>query len=243
MGERNIPRLLGVIAVVCIAVALVIITLGWPGGGPGPEDGATAREPAPADGSGPSEAAANDASESAPAPESGESDSEPDQPLHDAAARGDVSAIRAAIADGARVDAPYRGDDPAMRGLTPLMIAARYASAQAVAAILEAGPDVAATDDLGRTALMHAASSGDLDKTELLVTAGSALEAKSSDGRTTLMFAAEGAGPAVVALLLDAGADARATDASGRSAADIGARRTDDAGVEVARILREAGRG
>jgi len=240
MGERNIPRLLGIIAVVCIAVALLIIAIGMPGsrGTPTPETAADAPS------NGESEPATDSADRSPdPVIETPALPPAPAPTLHELASTGDVEAMRELLDSGAALDEPYDGDDPTLTGLTPLMVAARDADAPTLAALLEAGADPNATTERGRTALMHAAAAGSVGRTELLLTAGSPVNAASDDGRTALMFAAESGGPELITLLLDLGADPALRDDAGRTAADLAASRSDPPGLEVAQILREAGRG
>ncbi len=75
-------------------------------------------------------------------------------PLHYAATGGDVKIVKLFIDKGATLDARSPNNS------TPLMMAARYGSEGAVDALLAAGADLAAKNDLGMDAAAFATSAG-----------------------------------------------------------------------------------
>ncbi len=80
--------------------------------------------------------------------------------------------------------------------------------------LIEAGADVTAKDNYGRTPLLHAARWFDEatppEIVTLLIDAGADVNAKDDDGQTPLLFAAGSSSPEVVTLLIEAGADVNA---------------------------------
>ena len=166
-------------------------------------------------------------------------------PLMIAAERGDGTALRAALAAGAEVNAT----DP--QGLTALMLAARSGHAPEVESLIGAGArldlraasgdtalgaairrrqdaivrlllaqhaDANATLAEGAAPLSLAAAGGSADAVKALLAAGAKPNAADATGRTALMIAAEKDEAATVAALLSGGADAHATSAAGRTA-------------------------
>ncbi len=75
-------------------------------------------------------------------------------PLHYAATGGNAAIVRLFVAQGAAIEARSPNNS------TPLMMAARYGSEEAVAALLAAGADRNAKNDLGMDAAAFAASAG-----------------------------------------------------------------------------------
>lgn len=157
--------------------------------------------------------------------------------LADAAAQGNVDAVRALLRDGADVN-EAQGDgmtalhwtaeqgDAALAAMliqagssleagtrignyTPLHIASRNGHADIVHALIQAGADVnAKTSNSGATPLHLAAASGDRDTVTRLLTAGADREAREFQwGQTPLIFAAAANRVDAIEVLLDAGAD------------------------------------
>jgi ankyrin repeat protein len=158
-----------------------------------------------------------------------------DNPVVEAARRGDVATVRALIAKRANVNEPsrdgstallwaaYHADLPMVQaliaagattntankyGVTPLLQASRTGATPVVQALLRAGADAKQTHPEGETPMMAASYSGTLDSVKLLLEAGAEVNATDQyQKQTALMWAAtEGHAPIVEALLA-AGAD------------------------------------
>jgi uncharacterized protein len=153
----------------------------------------------------------------------------------DAAARGDIAAVRALMAQKADVNAPqadgatalhwavFKGNkeiaDMLLRaganpkaanreGSTPLWLASVNGDAAMIEALLAAGADPNETLPLGRTPLMTAARTGNVAAMKVLVDRGADVNAKeTARGTTPLMWAADEGHPAAVKFLIDRGAD------------------------------------
>ena len=95
-------------------------------------------------------------------------------------------------------------------GKTPLHRAARWSTAEVVAALLEAGADTKALDASGTTPLHDAVSA---EVVAALLEAGADMEAGDPHRMTPLDHAARGGRAEVVAALLEAGADLEERDA------------------------------
>ncbi|MDE0073263.1 MAG: ankyrin repeat domain-containing protein [Gammaproteobacteria bacterium] len=160
-----------------------------------------------------------------------------DAPVADAAARGDLEAVRRLLREGADVNAPQgdgmtalhwaaeRGDaeladvllyagarvDAGTRigHYTPLHLASRRARATVVEVLLDAGSDPnASTTNSGATPLHLAAATGDPAVVEVLVEAGADVNGREGAwGQTPLIFAAASNRVAALEVLLGAGAD------------------------------------
>jgi len=88
-----------------------------------------------------------------------------------------------------------------------LIEAAQNGQADKVEALLEAGADANAKDNVGETALMRAARTGDSDTVQALLDAGADVNAKEERaGETVLMLAGERGHTEIVELLKKAGA-------------------------------------
>lgn len=130
----------------------------------------------------------------------------PDAPVADAAQRGDATAVRALLADGADVNAA-QGD-----GMTGLHWAAFNGSAALADVLVGAGADLEAVTRLGAHRPLHvAAKEGHGAVTGLLLDAGADPLALTATGATSLHFAAASGDERSVSALLDHGAfmDAR----------------------------------
>ena len=126
-----------------------------------------------------------------------------DAPVADAAARGDLEAVRRLLREGADVNAP-QGD-----GMTALHWAAERGDAELADVLLYAGARVDAGTRIGHYTPLHLASRGaGATVVEVLLDAGSDPNASTTNsGATPLHLAAATGDPAVVAVLVDAGAD------------------------------------
>jgi ankyrin repeat protein len=162
----------------------------------------------------------------------------------DAAAGGDLDAVRAALAGGADANAP-QGDgmtalhwaasrgDVEMAGLllyagahveavtrigayTPLHVASRAGQAAAVRRLLEAGADAQPRASVsGATPLHLAAGAGSVESVAALLEHGADVNERESEaGQTPLIFAAAANRTGVVTLLLERGADPNAASRS-----------------------------
>ena len=126
-----------------------------------------------------------------------------DAPVADAAARGDLEAVRSLLREGADVNAP-QGD-----GMTALHWAAERGDAELADVLLYAGARVDAGTRIGHYTPLHLASRrAGANVVEVLLDAGSDPNASTTNsGATPLHLAAATGDPAVVAVLVDAGAD------------------------------------
>jgi ankyrin repeat protein len=144
---------------------------------------------------------------------------------------GDARAIRAALDNGASVNAHDE------RGNTPLMLAAVYGDVASMKLLLERGAQVNVANAEGATPLIRAAY--DYDKARLLVERGADVNARSAMGQTALMLAARPVDShRTVKLLLEHGADAKATNNWGATTLMAAAAGGD---VESARLLIKHG--
>ena len=160
-----------------------------------------------------------------------------DAPVADAAARGDLDAVRRLLRGGADANAPQgdgmtalhwaaERDDPELADVllyagarvdagtrighyTPLHLAARGAGATVVELLLDAGSDPnAATSNSGAGPLHLAAASGDPEVVAVLADAGADVNGREGAwGQTPLIFAAANNRVAAIDVLLKAGAD------------------------------------
>lgn len=110
----------------------------------------------------------------------------PQTPLVRAARTGEVDALRALIAAGARVDER----DPGGRGWTPLFHAIHKRQAGAVHTLLEAGADPNLRLERGGTPLMYAAAYGDVAIVRDLLEHGADPRARRRNGLDALSNAA-----------------------------------------------------
>ena len=160
-----------------------------------------------------------------------------DAPVADAAARGDLEAVRRLLREGADVNAPQgdgmtalhwaaERDDAELADVllyagarvdagtrighyTPLHLASRGAGATVVEVLLDAGGDPnASTTNSGATPLHLAAATGDPSVVAVLVEAGAEVNGREGAwGQTPLIFAAANNRVAAMEVLLGAGAD------------------------------------
>ena len=154
-------------------------------------------------------------------------------PLMWAAVRDHADLVRLLVARGSRLEVRDR------KGLTALLVAARWGSRNGVGALLDAGANIGAVDDIGWNALMWSCFKGQTDMAALLLDRGASLEARDPDGRTPLMLAARKGHEKTVALLLSRGASLSARGPDGRTASDLAAKSGYD---DLARLLGVTGR-
>ena len=101
-------------------------------------------------------------------------------PIHDAARKGDIKAVKQHLAAGRNVNAK---DD---KGRIPLHRAAREGHTEVAELLIANGAYVNAKDKEGKTPLYHAARWGHKNTTALLIAAGADVNAKDDKGRTPL---------------------------------------------------------
>ncbi len=105
--------------------------------------------------------------------------------LIDAAAVNDLAAAQASLEKGADVNAKtfYFGE-------TALMLAAEKDAPVILKAILDAGANVNAKNNVGETTLMYAAKKGNIELVQVLLNKSANVNAKDNNGWTALMYAA-----------------------------------------------------
>ena len=130
-------------------------------------------------------------------------------PVADAAMRGDVTAIRALLKEGADVNAA-RGD-----GMSALHWAAERGNAELADMLVHAGANVAAVTRIGQYTPLHVAARAGSDAVAgVLLKAGAAVDAKAvPSGATPLHLAASAGSAAIVTRLIDGGANKDAKEA------------------------------
>ena len=140
--------------------------------------------------------------------------------IHDAAAKGDLQAVKAAIAaDPAVVDA----EKPPNKK-TALHYAAQNGHAEIVAFLLDKGAEVNRPNIAGETPLHYAVGLPDPAVVNLLLARGANLNARTTDGRSPLRMATAFAQLGSIQALLDKGADARDTLPNGQTLLHMTAR-------------------
>jgi len=135
-------------------------------------------------------------------------------PLMSAVSMNNPAAVKLILAKGAKADQATSGSLMVKKGkialdkLTPLMLAAPYASAEMVKALLDAGAQVDARDIRGMTPLMLAVASEtqDVEVMKLLLAKGADVNAKSDVGETPLDWARKFNNAAMIRALEGAGA-------------------------------------
>jgi len=137
-------------------------------------------------------------------------------PIHDAAAAGDLAAIQAELDKG--VDVNAKDDD----GRTPLHYAAKYATKEVVELLIPNGADVNAKDRFGFTPLREAAWYGHKEIAELLLDKGADVDAKDNNGGwIPLHYAAQKGHKEIAELLISKGADVNARGDDGETPLDL----------------------
>ena len=151
-------------------------------------------------------------------------------PIHDAAAAGDLAAIQAELDKG--VDVNAKDND----GRTPLHYAAKYATKEVVELLIPNGADVNAKMKDGATPLHVAAQDGHKEIAELLIDKGADVDAQDVNGWTPLHSTAYEGHRGIVELLIVKDADVNAKDVNGRTPLDLGIFTS-----EIADLLRKHG--
>jgi len=157
----------------------------------------------------------------------------PDGALIQAAADGNIEAVKQAIAAGADVNAKDK------HGNTPLDLAAREGHKEVAELLIANGANVNAKTNGGWTPLHYAAKEGHKEVVELLIAEGANVNAKDDIiGRTPLYQAASQGYKEIAELLIAKGADVNAKDNVGETPLDraIRYKRT-----ETADLLRKHG--
>jgi ankyrin repeat protein len=131
--------------------------------------------------------------------------------LWDAINGQDVAALRAAVADGADVNAPNN------EGRVPLYRAIVLQRQPLVEALLELGADANAKDHHGDPLLIIALSVGNGDGAMSLLRAGADANAPDTIGKTPLFYAIKEQQPDIIGALIAAGADVNAPSDAGDS--------------------------
>ena len=153
--------------------------------------------------------------------------------LLDAAAAGDVAAVRALLKQGQNVN--LAGPD----GATPLHWAVRSDDLETVEALIGAGAHVSATNALGVSPIYIAASHGNPAVIRRLLDARADVNAADATGDTVLMAAVRAESPEAVRLLIERGARVNQTEPALSHTALMWAARTNN--TEIMRLLLAAG--
>ena len=168
-----------------------------------------------------------------------------DQPLIEAARRGDLPSVRLLLAKS-DVNATDVNGSTALHvavegngieiaqlliaagantkaisryGVAPLLLAATKGNARMIEQLLEAGADANTSSPEGQTALMNASATGIADAVTLLIRHGARVNAVETwKGQTALMWAASENNVAAVEALIKAGGDVRAKSKAGFTA-------------------------
>ena len=127
----------------------------------------------------------------------------------------DITQVRDLLKQGADVNARDNEHEE-----TPLILAAKFAGADMMRLLLEAGAEVDAQDGWARTALFYASVSS--EGFGVLLRAGADVQAKDEEGNTILMRRVSESAPlAEVEELLRLGVDPNARDVDGETALDM----------------------
>ncbi|OZB89820.1 MAG: hypothetical protein B7X41_00785 [Microbacterium sp. 14-71-5] len=121
--------------------------------------------------------------------------------LFDAATAGDAAAVRAAIAEGADLEARGSG------GMTALIAATKGNRIDAALALIDAGADVNAKDDIVDSAYLYAGARGHDEILRATLEHGADLRSTNRYGGTALIPASERGHLGTVRILLAAGVD------------------------------------
>ena len=141
----------------------------------------------------------------------------PDISIHDAAADGNIEAVKQAIATGADVNAK---DKDMYRGATPLHPAAALGHKEISELLIANGANVNVKNEAGYTPLHSAAAAGHKGISELLFHNGADVNGVDNWGRTPLHLAASSGQKTTIGLLISNGADLNLKDSNGKTTLD-----------------------
>lgn len=158
--------------------------------------------------------------------------------LHEAAAKGDVTALDRELSRGADANAAIKGGESFESGMTPLMSAAFSGKQDAVSRVLKAGGKADLRSKDGKTALFFAAGWADAATVKTLLEAGARVDARTETGQTAAMIAAARGKAEALKALTDAGANTSFANKWGETALILAAGAGD---AEKVRILMNAG--
>lgn len=157
----------------------------------------------------------------------------PDSALFDAIDREDISALRAALAAGASMQAHDR------YGHLPLVAAAAQGNAGLFRVLLDSGADINAQDQNKHSALSQAAFDNQIDIIRLLLPRKPNLDLQDVTGNTAIFYAANRSNREVLELLLNAGANTAVVNNQGHTV--LSQAYVDNKSYEITSMLRAAG--
>ena len=152
----------------------------------------------------------------------------PDIDIHDAAAKGNIEAVKQHLDAGTDVNTRDK------KRRTPLYWAATHGHKKIVELLIANGSDVNAKNQNGYTPLHTAVDDGHKEIVELLITEGADVNAKQGSGGTPLHWAAFWGHKEIAELLIANGADVNAKNKNGNTPLD-------NAEGETAVLLRKHG--
>ena len=166
---------------------------------------------------------------------------DPFQTIHYAAYNGDIETLWAELNDGVTVEKPVR-DYGSHSGITPLNLAVRGGSIEAVDVLIKAGANVNGTETVqlreafGGPPLFLAAWHGQPKISRRLIEAGANVNATDQSGKTPLHWAAMFNRAEVVRVLIDQGARVNLQDRGGYTALHFAIPNEDDTALK--KLLR-----
>jgi hypothetical protein len=158
--------------------------------------------------------------------------------IHDAAGRGDLTAVKALLRDNPDLvfSRIHRTNEDAGNEATPLHAAARGGAKDVAELLLASNAEVDARDGNGRTPLFFAALGDRQDVAKLLLASKADVNARDDSCSTPLILAVYGGHEEMVELLLTSGAEVNAREVGGRTALYLAEAYAPN--KEVAKLLR-----